>query len=102
MPYTRILKADSIGDYKVRLEYETGETRLFDMLPYISGNWYGELHDLDYFASVRPTDDGLGIEWANGQDIAPHELHELGYEISETAKPICCHENPVSLSHRKA
>ena len=25
--------------------------------------------------------EGIGMEWSNGQDIAPHELYELGVAI---------------------
>ena len=68
-------------NYKLRLEYETGETKLFDVSPYISGDWFGQLADKNYFYSVRMLPSGYGIEWRNGQDIAPHELYELGTNI---------------------
>ncbi len=60
------------------LEYETGEKKLFDVKPYISGSWYGELSDSEYFKTVHIISGGFGIEWENGQDIAPHELYENG------------------------
>lgn len=59
------------------LNYETGEKRIFDVSPYITGSWYGELADRGYFCAVRLLPDGVGIEWPDGQDIAPHELYEL-------------------------
>jgi hypothetical protein len=62
--------------FSLLLEYETGEKRLFDVLPYIKGSWFSELKNKDYFKSVRIINNGYGIEWANGQDIAPHELYE--------------------------
>lgn len=39
-----------------------------------SGNWEMKL----YFQTVRLLPGGTGIEWMNGQDIAPHELYENG------------------------
>jgi hypothetical protein len=62
---------------KLRLYYETGEIKLFDVTPYAEGTWYGELKDEAYFRSVRLLPGGTGIEWRDGQDIAPHELYEL-------------------------
>lgn len=62
--------------YHLRLEYETGEIKLFDVAPYISGAWYEELWDAAYFKTVHLLPGGIGIEWSNGQDIAPHELYE--------------------------
>ena len=61
----------------MRLFYETGEVKLFDVRPYWSGSWYGELKDPAYFKAVRVLPGGAGIAWPHGQDIAPHELYEL-------------------------
>ncbi|MFZ3130166.1 MAG: DUF2442 domain-containing protein [Desulfosporosinus sp.] len=73
----RILKVEPVEAYKLKLNYETGEVRIFDVLPYIEGNWFGELRNKDYFRTVRVISGGFGIEWNNGQDIAPHELYEI-------------------------
>ena len=61
---------------KLLLEYEDGQIKIFDVSPYISGSWYEELNDVDYFKTVHLLPGGIGIEWSNGQDIAPHELYE--------------------------
>ncbi len=58
------------------LTYETGEVKQFDVFPYMSGAWYGELKDAEYFRTVRVLPSATGIVWSNGQDIAPHELYE--------------------------
>ena len=71
-----------VEPFSLFLEYETGEKRLFDVLPYIKGSWYGELKDKDYFKNVRIINKGYGIEWTNGQDIAPHELYENSVLVS--------------------
>lgn len=63
--------------HKLLLTYETGEKRLFDVTPYITGSWFGELKDTAYFSSVSLLPGGVGIKWLHAQDIAPHELYEL-------------------------
>lgn len=73
----KILNIEPVNDYKLKLFYETGEVKIFNVLPYISGQWYEELYNNDYFRSVHLISNGNGIEWENGQDIAPHELYEL-------------------------
>ena len=73
----KILEVETPGAYKLKLRYETGEVKMFDVLPYISGSWFGELRDTEYFKTVHITPDGCGIEWGHGQDLAPHELYEL-------------------------
>lgn len=68
----------------LRLVYETGEVKLFDVSPYACGSWYGELRDPDYFRTVHLIDGGAGIAWGHGQDLAPHELYELSRaEVSD-------------------
>jgi len=74
----RILSVRPLPDYRLQLDYEGGETKIFDVTPYIRGNWFNELRDRAYFNAVRMVDDGDGIEWPHGQDLAPHELYERG------------------------
>ena len=74
----RITSVEPMENMHLRLSYETGEVKVFNVEPYATGSWYGELRDRDYFQSVRVLPGGTGIEWAGGQDIAPHELYELG------------------------
>ena len=77
----KIIALEVKEPYRLYLEYETGEKRLFDVSPYISGSWYGELKDMDYFRTVCLLPGGNGIEWRHGQDIAPHELYELSEAV---------------------
>ena len=77
----KIISIEVLEDYKIILNYETGEIKLFDVLPYISGEWYEELYDTDYFKSVHLVSNGKGLQWENGQDIAPHELYDLSTSI---------------------
>ena len=72
----RLMAVRPLPDYKLELVYETGEQGTFDVAPYISGSWFGQLKDPLYFKTVHLVSDGAGLEWANGQDIAPHELFE--------------------------
>jgi len=81
MLYPRILDVEPLDDYKIKLRYETNEIKIFNVLPYISGKWYEELQNSDYFKSVHLISNGQGIEWGNGQDIAPHELYDLSITL---------------------
>ena len=71
----KVKSVKPLQDYKLLIEYETGEKKIFDVKPYISGDWYGELSNIDLFNTVHPC--GTTVEWAGGQDIAPHELYDL-------------------------
>ena len=77
----RLVNVEPMGHLKLRLTYETGEVRLFDVSPYVNGSWFGELKENTYFRTVRLLPGGVGIEWGNGQDIAPHELYECSVSV---------------------
>ena len=75
----RVIDVTPLADYKVVVSFDTGETRIFDVMPYISGDWFGKLRNIEVFNTVRIA--GNTIEWAEGQDIAPHELYDYSVPI---------------------
>jgi hypothetical protein len=74
----KILDVEPMENYTIKLKYENGEEKLFNVLPYISGKWFEELRNINYFKTVHLTPDKKGIIWEHGQDIAPHELYDMG------------------------
>lgn len=75
----KVISVKPLPDYNLLVEYATGERRQFDVKPYIMGEWYGALKSLDVFNTVHPC--GTTVEWADGQDIAPHELYDLSVPV---------------------
>lgn len=59
----------------LEVTFDNGETKVFDVKPYIKGTWYGQLEDEFYFGAV--TADGYTVVWPDGQDLCPDELYEL-------------------------
>lgn len=53
---------------------------MFDVKPYIKGDWFGELKDQKVFDAVRIA--GLSVEWPDGQDICPDCLYEQSIPLS--------------------
>ena len=51
-----------------------------DLLPYLEGEVFGELRDLDKFIQFGLT--RVTIEWANGADLAPEFLYEIGQPVA--------------------
>lgn len=70
-----VVSVQPLDDYLLSVKYESGEHRIFDVKPYLRGSWFGKLRDPQNFQTVRP--EGRTVAWADGQDIAPHELYEL-------------------------
>ena len=66
-------KVIPMEDFMLRVSFDNGETKDFDVKPYIRGSWYGELANPVYFKSVFTN--GFTVEWGNGQDICPDELY---------------------------
>ena len=75
----KVVGVKPLPDYRLLIEYITGEKRIFDVKPYIRGEWFGELKDESTFNTVKPC--GSTVEWEDGQDIAPHELYELSVSV---------------------
>ena len=69
------IKAVPEVDYVLRVYFDNGEKKIFDVKPYIKGSWYGKLKDEKYFKSVKT--DGFTVSWPEGQDICPDELYDL-------------------------
>lgn len=69
------IEVTPLSDYNLLVRFDNGETKLFDVKAYITGSWYGELSNQNYFKSVSV--DGFSIVWPNGQDICPDDLYYL-------------------------
>ena len=60
-------------DYKIKIIFNNGEAKIFDIKPYIKSSWHSHLKDISYFSLVKAY--GFTIIWPEGQDICPDELY---------------------------
>ncbi|MDR2168309.1 MAG: DUF2442 domain-containing protein [Clostridiales bacterium] len=81
MNYPVLQSVRALDDYTLVLVYGATDSRVFDVAPYIKGDWYGELRDISYFKSVRIA--GKTVAWPDGQDLAPHELYENSMPLGQ-------------------
>jgi len=72
-----------ISEYKLRLAFEDGAIKIVDMEPYLDGEIFEPLKDIDYFKTVRLNPDIDTIVWQNGADVSPDFLYEIGVEVVE-------------------
>ena len=56
-----------LDNYCLNIKFDNGEIGFFDVKPYIKGNWYSELKNIEYFNTVKTN--GFTVEWENGQDL---------------------------------
>lgn len=60
-------------DYMLSITFENGETKIFDMSPYLDFGVFVELRDKNYFKQVKTF---MGsIAWPHGQDVCPDTLY---------------------------
>ncbi len=60
-------------DYTLKLVFENGEERIFDVKPYLDRGVFRKLKDLKKFYSVRIGEDT--IQWSGGQDLCPDTIY---------------------------
>ena len=72
----KVIDADYVKDYELLLSFNDGTRKLVDLKPYLTGEVFGELIDPDKFIQYGLT--GYTIEWANGADLAPEFLYDIG------------------------
>jgi len=71
-----------ISQYKLSLTFEDGVVKIVDLEPYLDGEIFEPLKDIDYFKTVRVNPDIDTIVWDNDADISPDFLYEIGEEKS--------------------
>ena len=69
----KAVKVVPLENYKLLITFDNEETRIYNVEPLISGEWFGQLRDPAFFKSVHIA--GLSVEWADGQDICPDDLY---------------------------
>ena len=62
-----------IEDYRLKIIFDNGEIKIFDVKPYLNFIQFEKLKDKKVFNTVKIA--GLSIEWSNGADICPDELY---------------------------
>ena len=73
MPFHRIASAEPYASGVLRVQFASGETRLFDVTPYMRSDFFRQLEDVDYFAQVHVA--GGTVTWPNGQDFDPGTVY---------------------------
>ena len=72
----RVIGVDYISDYKLLVTFSDGNRKIVNLEPYLKGEVFGELLDKEKFVQYGLT--RVTIEWANGADLAPEFLYEIG------------------------
>jgi hypothetical protein len=74
--FLEVLNAKYVGDYKINLIFNNGESKTVDLSDKLIGKVFEPLKDKAYFKLF--TIKYNTIEWNNGADFAPEYLYEIG------------------------
>lgn len=77
-----------ISDYKLLLTFEDGSKRIADLKPYLDGEMFEPLKDIEYFKQVSVNPDVDTIIWKNGADMSPDFLYEIGTAIEKPSSAL--------------
>ncbi len=75
----KVIDVDYMGDYKLLVTFNDNNKKLVDLYPYLTGEVFGELLDKNKFVQFGLT--RITIEWANGADLAPEFLYDIGIAV---------------------
>jgi|AntRauTorckE6833_2_1112554.scaffolds.fasta_scaffold225412_1 hypothetical protein len=70
--------------YRLLLQFTNGETRVFDMNPYLKYPVFSPLSDINIF-NLAKVDYGT-VTWPGEIDIAPETLYEYSDKLKDTNK----------------
>ncbi len=94
----RIKQVKAEDNYCLRLTFENGETRMFDMKPYLSKGIFRKLRKQDAFRSVKVSFGS--IQWKDGQDLCPDTLYEESKPFSRIESVLAIHEKSAEYKSR--
>jgi len=83
-----------VAGYELHLTFEDGSVRRVNLEPYLDGEIFEPLRDIEYFRTVRLNPELDTIVWDNGAGLSPDFLYEIGEEVSQTEAA------PSDASHR--
>ena len=90
-PRVKHVKAEE--NYRLKLTFENGEVRVFDLRPYLSIGVFRRLKEPVAFRSVHAAFGS--VQWKGGQDLCPDTLYEESKPYSRVESAVAVHEKPA-------
>ena len=80
----RVKSVRALEDYELEVAFENGESRRFDVKPYLERGIFIRLRDHDAFRAVGVV--AGSVEWANGLDLSYDTLYVEGKAVPPTTR----------------
>ena len=75
-----VIQVRTMADFQLELEFNTGETRIFDARHYLEKGDFRQLQDVSLFKQAYVTFDT--VCWPGEIDIAPETLYDRSTSVS--------------------
>jgi Protein of unknown function (DUF2442) len=69
----KVIKVEPFPDFSLRLHFDNGEIKRFDVTPYLEKGIFVELKNPQYFNQVKPFFGG--VQWLHEQDLSADTLY---------------------------
>ena len=76
-----VKQVEARDDYILAITFADGQSKLFDMKPYLDFGVFRELRDVNMFRTVRVCFGS--VAWANNADFDPEALYEGGLPLAD-------------------
>lgn len=80
--YPKVIKVQAISPLKLKIFFENGEQKLYDVSRLVEKYPFEQLADFNFFKQVKVDENGYGIYWNDDLDLAESELWENSMMIS--------------------
>ena len=80
--YPSIIGVKPLPEYRIEMKFDTEETKIFDMKPYLNLGMFQHLKNESIFKTVHISFDA--IEWENGIDFDPEVLYSDSIAMTKT------------------
>ncbi len=80
----KVVRVKPLEDYKLFVEFENSESRIFDVSLFLDKGIFKELRNQHYFSQVRVV--AGAVQWPNEQDLSYDTLYLLGEVPSSTER----------------
>ena len=74
--FLEIINANYLSEFKISLNFNTGDTKIVDFQNELSGSIFEPLKDVNYFKNFSIK--YKTIAWHNGAVFAPEYLYQIG------------------------
>ena len=81
-PHVKSVRA--LEDYELEVSFDNGESRRFDVKPYLDRGIFVRLRDRDAFRAVQLV--AGSVEWVNGLDLSYDTLYVEGQALLAMAR----------------